>query len=125
MKDFLSDDYQESLGWNFPVKISALEKMAKESQQKPYWEDENGEREYYDDSYYVGGQDITIDPLTEEETTKIIEFLKTITLTDAYDQDINTIISEETEAFFEGQKSAEDVCNVIQSRVSMYLSENN
>ena len=125
MKDFLSDDYQESLGWNFPVKISALEKMAEESQQKPYWEDENGEREYYDDSYYVGGQDITIDPLTEEETTKIIEFLKTITLTDAYDQDINTIISEETEAFFEGQKSAEDVCNVIQSRVSMYLSENN
>lgn len=33
------------------------------------------------------------------------------------------ILFEETEPFFQGQKSAEDVANIIQSKVSLYLAE--
>jgi hypothetical protein len=33
------------------------------------------------------------------------------------------IISEEAEAYFSGNKSAKDVCSVIQSRVNIYINE--
>lgn len=125
LKYFLSDEYQESTSWNFPVKISALEKMGKESTERPYWENEDGSKEYYDDSYYINDQDIKIDPISQEKVNELIEFFKNCTLTNAYDDAIVKIITEETEAFYAGQKSAADVCEVIQSRASMYLSENN
>ena len=40
------------------------------------------------------------------------------------DEEIYGIISEETGAFFHGQKSAKEVADIIQNRVSIYLSEN-
>lgn len=40
------------------------------------------------------------------------------------DSEIMTIISEEAEGFFKGQKSAEEVAAIIQSRARIYVSEN-
>ena len=37
---------------------------------------------------------------------------------------VTDIINEEAAAFFENQKSAEDVARVIQSRVQIYVHEN-
>ncbi len=34
------------------------------------------------------------------------------------------IITEETEAFFKGQRSAEDVARNIQNRAQLYVNEN-
>lgn len=45
-----------------------------------------------------------------------------------YSYEIDTIINivkEESAAFFEGQKTAEDVCKIIDSRVSLFLQERN
>lgn len=39
------------------------------------------------------------------------------------DQNIATIINEETAAFFAGQKSAEETAGIIQNRVSVYIGE--
>lgn len=39
-------------------------------------------------------------------------------------QTIMSIIQEESQAFFEGQRSAQEVADVIQSRVQTYVSEN-
>lgn len=36
---------------------------------------------------------------------------------------VMNIIYEETESFFQGQKSAEDVAGLIQNRVQLYLHE--
>ena len=40
------------------------------------------------------------------------------------DEELINIISEETEPFFKGQKSASDVSNVIQNRIQVYVNEN-
>lgn len=37
---------------------------------------------------------------------------------------VHTIISEETATYFNGEKSASEVCSIIQNRVSTYLEEN-
>ena len=41
----------------------------------------------------------------------------------SFDQDIYNIISEETQAFFAGQKTAQDVAGIIQSRATIYVNE--
>jgi hypothetical protein len=40
------------------------------------------------------------------------------------DDNITDIISEEAQAYFDGQKTAEAVAEIIQSRVAIYVSEN-
>ena len=39
------------------------------------------------------------------------------------DQIVLNIVSEEAKAFYAGEKAAEEVCNVIQNRVRLYISE--
>ena len=40
------------------------------------------------------------------------------------DDQLREIITEEAEAFFMGQKSAEDAANHIQNRIQIYVNEN-
>jgi hypothetical protein len=37
---------------------------------------------------------------------------------------VYSIISEEAEAYFKGQKTVDEVADIIQSRVKIYVSEN-
>ena len=47
----------------------------------------------------------------------------TTAVSGAVSDDITNIINEEAAAYFSGQKSAEDVAKIIQSRMQVYLSE--
>ena len=40
------------------------------------------------------------------------------------DEQLVNIITEESEPFFKGQKSAEDVAKIIQNRIQTYVNEN-
>ena len=51
-------------------------------------------------------------------------FLKGLDSEAYFDTSVENIIVEEAAAFFEGQKSADDVAGVIQSRVQIYINEN-
>ncbi|WP_044915978.1 ABC transporter substrate-binding protein [Butyrivibrio sp. WCE2006] len=124
MKSFLVDDYQDRLDYGFPIKTSALEAQAEKAQHKPYYIDSDGKKVETSESWHAGGQDIEITEMSKEETGKLMDFIKSLTNTVSYENKIWTIIYEEADAFYEDQKSAEEVADIIQSRVSIYLSEN-
>ena len=63
-------------------------------------------------------------PLTEEEVQKLYEYVLSINTLRDYDWNIGDILEEESAAFFSGQKSAEEVADIIQSRVTTYINEN-
>lgn len=121
---YLTDEYQESLEWCLPLKEEALQSMAEKAMQKPYWEDENGNREEYDDYFYIGETQILIEPMTKEEAQTLIDFIKSVDTPVSYDTDIINIIEEEAAGYFAGQKSVEEVAKIIQSRIQIYVSEN-
>lgn len=125
---YLTDEYQAKVNkmqGMFPVKKSALEILEKESTEKPYWmNEETGEKEYYDNTVWVDGVDVIIEPLTLEEASEVTKFLTSINLRSKIDPKIMDIITEEANVYFEGQKTAEDVATIIQSRVQIYISEN-
>ena len=121
---YMTDEYQNQLRYNFPVKKSALETMEKEAMERPYWLLEDGTKEYYDDSFYMDGVEVKYDPMTAEEAAEFTEFLMSVSMVNEYNQSMIEIVTEEAAAYFEGQKSAQDVAGVIQSRMRIYISEN-
>ena len=67
--------------------------------------------------------DYTYRDATQEEIDRIFELIEGMQLTDM-DMDVFFIIKEEIEAYFKDQKSIEEVAQIIQSRVQIYVDEN-
>lgn len=122
LKIYYSDKYQEDL-YNFPITKKYFEKQAKAATERPFYEDD-GEKVYYDEYCYVGSQDIKLRPMTQEEVTDVENFIKSLSFVYSYNQNVDNIIFEEASAFYSGQKSAKEVADIIQSRVSIYVNEN-
>ena len=101
-----------------------MEKCAADARKKPSYEEENGEMVEYDNTYYLNGQEIIIPPMTQEETDELTQYISNINKRYTYSEEISSIIEEESAPFFEGQKSAKEVADIIQSRVQIYVNEN-
>lgn len=122
LKKFLTEEYQDEV-YYFPVRKTSFDKKAMETTQKPYYMDDDKKVEY-DESYFIGGQDIKAVPFTQEEVLEYTNFVKSLKLVSNYNVNVNNIIFEEASAYFSGQKSAEEVADIIQSRLSIYVNEN-
>lgn len=123
LRTFITDEYQSDL-YGFTLSIKELEKRAEEAAQKPYYEDENGNKVEYDDTVFIDGVKITIPPMTRQEADDFMEQLYSFKQISRYDDALSRIISEEAAAYFAGQKSAKDVAEIIQSRAQVYVNEN-
>ncbi len=126
VKYFLSEEYQTSdeMSYTLPVLKSAFEEKLEEAQGRPYWEWEDGTKEYYDDTWWVGDQEIIIEPMTEAEAQELYDFISSVNKPYSYDEDLMNIITEEVAPYFEGHKSAQEVATIIQSRAQVYINEN-
>ena len=60
----------------------------------------------------------------ESDIEALMDLLDSLSFSVNGEQDVLNIITEEADAYFSGQKSAADVADIIQSRVSVYLKEN-
>lgn len=85
---------------------------------------DRGEKEYYDDIWYINGEEVILEPFTQAEVDQICEFIYTVDRTSYYNEEIFNIIMEEAEGFFSGQKTVQDVAGIIQSRAQIYVDEN-
>ncbi len=124
LRYYLTDEYQDALEYGWPIKLSSLEKRVQKAQQKPYYEDENGNKVEYDETYYVGGVEIVLEPLTQADCDRVIGYLKSADQVYNYDRNILSILEEECAAYFEGQKSVKEVADIVQSRIHIYVNEN-
>ncbi len=123
LKFFLSEEFQDNMEYCFPVRKSSFEKQAETATHKPFYMDGDKKVEY-DDTYYVGGQEVIARPLTNEDVVRLTNYIKSLTLVSNYNESVNNIIFEEASAFFSGQKSAKEVADIIQSRLTIYVNEN-
>ena len=124
VKTFFTEEYQDSLEYEFPVRISSLEKREQKTWEIPYYINEDGEKVENKDTYYIGGVEIEVDPLTKEETGLVKDLINNIDKATNYEDDLYNIIMEEAEFFFAGQKSVQETASIIQSRAKIYVNEN-
>lgn len=119
---YLSEEYQKDL--RLPVRKDLFLENAKRMMERPYWEDENGNKEYYDYETWINGETIKLDPFTEEQMNQVTEFIQSVNSRYYYDREVMKIMEEEMEAFFSGQKPAAEVADIIQRRVQIYVDTN-
>ncbi|WMC92634.1 ABC transporter substrate-binding protein [Kineothrix sp. MB12-C1] len=111
--------------WGFPIMKSALELQFTEAMKEDYYEDADGNQiKQPKTSWSYDGYDMEIYAATEEEIKEVRSLIESIDTQYQYDEQMNAIISEEAAAFFEGQKNAKEVADIIQSRVQIYVNEN-
>ena len=121
---YLTDEYQNEVFY-FPVNKALFLEKSKAALERPYWVDENGEKQYYDNTMNINGEEIVVSPLNQEQLDKVVEYIESVNNRYYYNESVANIVNEEMGAFYSGQKSAQDVANIIQSRVQIYVDENN
>ncbi len=113
----------------FPVRRQALEHLygyllnvPPEEGEK---EDENAVYYEYTESVIIGDYEFPTLPFTEENVGQMRTVIETASSRRAGSLTILDIITEETEGFFAGNKSADEVLSVLQNRIQLYLDERN
>ena len=115
IRTFLDKDWQLTNTWGFPTNKAAFNEKLKEAMT----EDE-------DASYSMGwGNDMMfeIGAVTQEEADQIIALIDSVSGASGWDEALSNIILEDAKDFFNGISTAQDAARVIQSRASIYISE--
>ena len=120
---YLTDEYQKEVS-NMPVNKKMFMEKSKDALERPYWIDENGEKQYYDMTMTINGEEVIIDPLNQQQLDEVVNFITSVSNRYFMDTNVSNIITEEMGAYFSGQKTAQDVADVIQRRVQVYVEEN-
>lgn len=119
--------------WGFNSRKDKLEEEIEESMKVEYWTDENGEIMLDDDGNPItmgtssiswGDWSYEYRACTEEEAATVRQLIDIAIPLPSGDSEILSIINEEAEPYYKGQKSLDDVVDTIQRRISMYVGEN-
>ncbi len=111
VRSLLEEEFQRThVRFCLPVRLDVLrEGFERVMTENPYGDDPGSE---------------SWQPATEEEINALYDGLCRLKYSSIYDQTLWNIISEEAEPYFNGEKTVEAVMEVIQSRASLYVSEN-
>ncbi len=132
VKIFLTDDYQTNQSWGFPVKKAALDakkqEMLDQIKENENNRDENGDTT--GDGIIIGGARATmIDDVyyrrdvTAEDVETVYGYACTAKKQFVYDTSLFDIINEESSAYFAGTKTLDEILPLMESRITIFLSE--
>ncbi len=120
---YLTEDYQSKGYSGLPTIKSLLMEMSQEALRRPHYTNEDGTETEYDNTIYLNGEEVIIPPMTQAELDEVLQVVESANKKDYYNNDIRNIIDEEAAPFFAGQKSAEEVAKIIQSKVELMVNE--
>lgn len=123
IKFFLSEDYQTSSATNLPIQQKALQKRIEEAQKIQYKETAGEKVPVVKELYFEGEDSVQIDCITEEDADTLLALIKSVKVNSNIDYSLYNIILEEIQPFFDGDKSLEETVEVIQSKLSIAMSE--
>lgn len=132
VKIFLADDYQTNQSWGFPVKKAALDakkqEMLDQIKEREENQDENGDNP--DDGIIIGmARDTMIDDIyyrrevTAADVETVYGYACTAKKQFVYDTSLFDIINEEASAYFAGTKTLDEILPLMESRITIFLSE--
>lgn len=134
IRTLMTPDYLSGYDiYYYPCSISAFNAKLEEAM-TPMYEtdingnyilDENGEKIEMSRGGY-GTSDGTVFQyyaMSQEMADKLLELIEGTTVVASNNDDIMEIVNAEVEAYFSGQKTAQDVAKLVQSKVNIYVSE--
>jgi len=122
---FITDEYQMEMEMFLPISRNALYMQLDEASETEYEINENGEKEAIVKQQILieGSEPIPIYNISENERKQLLELIDEAECNSSLDYPLYLILLEEVQSYFSGDKEAETVCNVIQSRAEIYVGE--
>lgn len=116
---------QKEIKNGFPINKQAFQMLLDQAKTEEYTTDSLGNIELVTKSevMFEGSDAIPIYAISNEQADRILQMVETAEISSSDDRTIQNILYEESQAYFEGAKSLDEVTDTIQSRVSIYLSE--
>lgn len=131
IRGFLTEEYQENI-YSLPTNINAFEKQLERAMEVEYEQDangnyildENGEKIPVSRGMIYDGMTYKeIYATTPEQAQQLRDAIAAATKLIDLDQSVIDIVTEQAEAFFAGQKTAEETAKLIQSKANIYVNE--
>ena len=118
VKELILSDKDDSYSGFSTVKQKFEEELQEATKEKS---DDDESAQLWDQINHV---QVKMKPLSQEEVSKFYDYTVSINSLDCMNNEITNIIAEEASAFYCGQKTAEEVADIIQNRVTVYINEN-
>ena len=109
--------------YGLPVVKSQLQALGQQATIPQTYTDTDGTVQQVDNTYYVGNTEVKVNLITQDEVNMLIDYFSTVGTIARYDESLTDIINEEANNYFKGTKSVDETASLIQSRASIYLSE--
>jgi len=130
VRQYLTREYQGKIYYGntyaIPTRQDIFEMYLTMCQATEKYTDEFGNEVYpldgamsVDDNIYVEAG-----PMSDEDIEVLRNIVNHIGTIQSYDANVAQIINEEAEPYFNGDKTVDEVCELIQNRVQTYVSEN-
>ena len=139
IRTMFTEDYQDANAWQFPTNMASFQKKLdtamtpdyEKDENGNYLLDENGERIQipknggfgFGFGFGFGGNTEAIYALTQEQADEIMSIINSTDKVYDRDDDLMSVITTDCEAFFSGQKSADEVASLLQSKMTIYVNE--
>ncbi len=133
LRSFLLDETQENQWNGIPISKKVYQDKLNEAMTVEYEKDENGEYVLDEEGEKVpvsiggfwmeDGTEYQVYAMTQEQADKLWEAVTTCDKVMEQDDAIYNIVFEQAQAFYSGQKTAEEVARLIQSKVTIYVNE--
>ncbi len=118
--------------WGIPINKNVFGVQLEEAMTPTYETDMEGNQVLDENgnpieisTHSYGWEDVTFDiyAATQEEADEMMDMINRIDTLANYDEQLMNIVFEEAESYFAGQKSVDEVADIIQSRVKIYVNE--
>ena len=132
LRTFFTEAYQRKSLTGLPSNRAAYDYLLKDAMTMKYKQDADGQFLLDDNGEKIPqplidseilGTHITYYALTPDMAASLTSLAEGTTRILVNDVSILNIVDEQAEAFFQGQKSAEEVAKLIQSKVDIYVNE--
>lgn len=128
MRKFMTEDFQGKHYKEFygiPTREDVYDEYVKSLQCTEEYQDKYGNDIYpLEGGYSWEDLEVEIKPLSQEEVDYFRKLIDQASGVWESDSSIREIVMEEAASYFAGDKSVDDVCTIIQNRVTTYVNEN-
>ena len=134
LRIFMTRDYQESCVWSLASRKDIFDEKAQEAMTIQYQKDEDGNEILDEEGNKIPiarygrwneatGQQEEVYAIEPEQVAQLRELIASTEKRANYDNAIFNIVNEQAAAFFQGQKSAEEVAKLVQSKANIFVNE--
>lgn len=125
MSQFLSEEYQTNVTEGFPVCKTSLEAQLEQGRIIEYIEDAEGKKTVVAKARitFEGEGPLEIYQITDKQAAALLQIIEKASVASAYDSGLHSILLQEIDGYFYGDKSLEETADVIQRIAQIYVSE--